>query len=76
MAITKSPSALELQEEIRKLKKLEFFARYGDYFVELCRNIKVMAEKSRIAGWQTVTNTYWTDVAKRIQNEKPTTKNI
>jgi hypothetical protein len=39
-------------------------------------NIKVMAEKSRIAGWQTVTNTYWTDVAKRIQNEKPTTKNI
>jgi hypothetical protein len=32
---------------------------------------KIRAEKGKLAGWQTLSKAYWSDIAKNIENERP-----
>jgi hypothetical protein len=71
MRATKTNSAQELQEEILKLQRTAFYGRYGDYFAEICNNLKVAGEKGKLAGWQTLSKAYWSDIARRVDIERP-----
>jgi hypothetical protein len=71
MQVTKTNSAQELQEEILNLQRTAFYGRYGDYFKEICNDLKVAEEKGKLAGWQTLSKAYWSDIARRIDFERP-----
>ncbi|EHL03819.1 hypothetical protein M7I_0009 [Glarea lozoyensis 74030] len=69
MRLTHSESAAELQQEILNLQRNSFYARYGDYFAELCSALKVTAERSKLPGWQKLSKTYWTEICERVKKE-------
>jgi len=71
MQLTRTKSAHELQEEIFKLQRFAFYARYGDYFAGVCNELKITAEKGKLAGWQTLSKAYWSDIAKNVEIERP-----
>jgi hypothetical protein len=71
MRILKTTSAQELQEEILNLQQTAFYGRYGDYFAEICNDLKVAAGKAKVPGWQTLSKAYWSDIARRVDDERP-----
>ena len=71
MKTTKTDSAQQLQDEILDLQRIAFYARYGDYFSDICNNLKVAAETKKLAGWQTISKEYWSEIAKKVELEKP-----
>jgi hypothetical protein len=71
MKLTRTNSAHELQEEIFKLQRFAFYARYGDYFAGVCNELKIAAEKGKLPGWQTLSKAYWSDIAKEVEIERP-----
>ena len=71
MQITKTNSAQELQEEILNLQRTAFYRRYRDYFAGICKDLKVAGENGKLAGWQTLSKAYWSDIARRVDIERP-----
>lgn len=71
MRVTRTNKAQELKDHILELQRTTFYARYGDYFADLCNNLKVVAEAKKLAGWQTLSKSYWTDIARRVEIELP-----
>jgi hypothetical protein len=71
MQATKTNSAQELQEEILNLQRTAFYGRYGDYFAEICNNLKVAAERGKLAGWKILSKAYWSDIARQVERERP-----
>jgi len=71
MQATKTNSAQELQEEILNLQRTAFYGRYGDYFAEICNNLKIAAERGKLAGWKTLSKAYWSDIARQVERERP-----
>lgn len=74
MQATKTNSAQKLQDEILNLQRTAFYGRYGDYFAEICNNLKVAAERGKLAGWQTFSKKYWSGIAKEVEEERPVYK--
>ena len=58
MATLKSDSAQELQDKILAMHQMQFYARYGDYFAEICKHVKLSAEKEYVEGWQRPSSRY------------------
>ncbi|KAG0650530.1 hypothetical protein D0Z07_3420 [Hyphodiscus hymeniophilus] len=71
MQLTRTKSSQELQDEILNLQRTAFYGRYGDYFAGICNNVKVAAEKGKVEGWDLLSKTYWSDTAKRLDDERP-----
>jgi hypothetical protein len=63
--------AQELQAKLLELMKLQFYARYGDAFADVCNRIRAEAESKKVLGWQTLCGDYWTDINKKLMSEKP-----
>ncbi len=58
---------IEMEQEILKLRQIEYFARYGDY---LPTRIRAHASKTRFEGSNLLTDgRYWTDIAAKIKHE-------
>lgn len=71
MQATNTNSAQELQEEILNLQRTAFYRIHGDYLAEICNNLKVAAERGRMAGWKTLPKAYWSDIAIEVERERP-----
>ncbi|KAE8454289.1 hypothetical protein EG329_005214 [Mollisiaceae sp. DMI_Dod_QoI] len=71
MRVTNTNSVEELQQQLLSLQRTAFHGRYGDYFAEICNDLKVAAEKRKVAGWETLSKGYWSDTANRVEMERP-----
>jgi hypothetical protein len=67
---TRTADAQSLQDELVKLQRLAFYARYGDILAAACRELKREAEAKKVEGWRTLNKKYWTDVHKTLADEK------
>jgi hypothetical protein len=67
---TNMETAQELQDELVRLKRNVFYARYGDIFGEICKQLKRKAENGQVVGWKTLQTKYWTSIQKEIDSEK------
>jgi hypothetical protein len=76
LRITRTEDAQALQDELVKLQRLAFYARYGDILAMACRQLKSEAEAKKVEGWQTLSKTYWTDVNKTLIKEKSLWKKV
>lgn len=70
LKVTRSPDAQTLQDELLKLQRTAFYARYGDLFAVACRQLKHEAEAKKVEGWQSLHYKYWTEIDQKIQKEK------
>ncbi|KAH7336086.1 hypothetical protein BKA65DRAFT_479006 [Rhexocercosporidium sp. MPI-PUGE-AT-0058] len=61
----------KIQDEIIKLQRTVFYARYGDIFADICKQIKSQAEVKKVLGWQSLARQYWTQIDVKLQVEKP-----
>lgn len=68
----RSTDAQILQDEILKLQRATFYARYGEIFVSMCRRFGKMSEARKFGSWKASGNGYWVDVNCKLQdkNEK------
>ena len=71
LKVTKSSEAQEFQDEIAKLQRTSFFARYGDVFAETCNSLRLQAERMKAPGWQVLLGRYWSEINKTIVLERP-----
>ena len=70
LQVTRSPDAQTLQDELLKLQRTAFYARYGDVFAVACNQLKHEAEAKKVDGWQSLHYQYWTEIDEKIQQEK------
>ncbi|MCJ1348910.1 hypothetical protein MMC31_007143 [Peltigera leucophlebia] len=70
LKVSRSPDAQTLQDELLKLQRTAFYARYGDLFAVVCRQLKHEAEAKKVEGWQSLHYKYWTEIDQKIQQEK------
>lgn len=68
--ITHTSDAQRLQEEILNLQRTTFYARYGDYLAESCRQLKCEAEARKVEGWQRLSKSYWSEVSRNLDEEQ------
>jgi hypothetical protein len=68
---TRTADAQSLQDELVKLQRLAFYARYGDILAAACRELKTEAEAKKVEGWRTLNKKYWTDIHQALVDEKP-----
>ncbi|KAI9737971.1 MAG: hypothetical protein M1834_009341 [Cirrosporium novae-zelandiae] len=74
LILTNSSDSQTLQDEIIKLQRISFFARYGDVFVDVCQKLGTNAEAQKVLGWRALTGSYWTEINTRLMTEKETWK--
>lgn len=67
---TNTRDAQELQNELVSLLRTQFYARYGEYFAELCKEMRREAEMKKVAGWEKLQKSYWTEIPETIEEEK------
>ena len=70
LKVTRSPDAQILQDELLKLQRTAFYARYGDLFAVACRQLKHEAEAKKVESWQSLHYKYWTEIDQKIQKEE------
>jgi hypothetical protein len=70
LAITNSSDAQTLQDEIVKLQRIAFFARYGDAFADTCQRLRAQGEAQKVLGRNNLVGGYWTGINKRLIQEK------
>lgn len=70
LSTTRTSNAQQLQDELLNLQRTSFYARYGDYLAEACRELKNETEAKKVAGWQHLQKAYWTDSDKKLAGEK------
>lgn len=66
----------DMQKMMDKLihwRRLELFARYGDYLVRICREFKKKAQlyETEFCDLLSKWDNYWTDINRSLQEEKP-----
>ena len=64
-----SPTRQEMQDNILHLKRIEFYARYGNLLANICKKLKSEARAYDTTDWQHLYQ-YWSDINTRIKNEK------
>lgn len=62
LKVTRSPDAQTLQDELLNLQRTAFYARYGELFAVVCRQLKHEAEAKKVEGWQSLHYKYWTEI--------------
>lgn len=67
LSVKQSQEERELQEKLLRLKRLEYFFRYGDYLAQYC---KVLKNASTELGSKELDN-YWTNVIVKLKIERP-----
>ena len=66
LSMERSQEQRELEEKLLKLKRLEYFFRYGDYLAQRC---KVLKNASAELGSKELEN-YWTNIIKKMETEQ------
>lgn len=67
---TNSEDAQNMQERLLSLQRAAFYARYGDYLVEVCTKLKREAEVHKVKEWRALQGLCWTQIYKNIEAEK------
>jgi hypothetical protein len=63
-------NVVEMEQEILKLRQIQYVARYGDYLEFLPTRIRAHASKTRFEGSDVFTErSYWTPIAAEIRHE-------
>lgn len=70
LRITRTSDAQELQDQLVNLQRTAFYARYGDMFAHVCRQLKNEAEIHKVLGWRTLQKKYWTEICQTLLDEK------
>lgn len=76
LRLTDSKDAEELMQELLKLQRTTFYARYGDIFGEICKTLRQKAEVHKVLGWQSLSKRYWTEISDNLKTEKPWYKRV
>lgn len=71
-----SSDSQALQDELLKLQRTSFYARYGDFFADTCRQLRQRAEADKVLGWETLVGKYWTDINEKLEAEKKAWKQV
>lgn len=71
LRVTRTEDAQALQDELVKLQRLAFYARYGDILAMACRQLRSEAEAKKVEGWEILNHSYWTDINQRLITEGP-----
>lgn len=71
LTITETKDAEELANELLRLQRTAFYARYGDIFEEICRILRHEAEAGKVTGWSGLNHQYWTSISKTLIEERP-----
>ncbi len=59
-----------LQREVVKLRRLQFFARYGDYTQRVAHLLRDSTRRKQTESWREVSGTFkWSDISERITSE-------
>ena len=69
MQILNSRDAQEIQDKLITLHQIQFCARYGDYFADICSHIKAKIAEQKIDGWRYLSKRYWTEIQRKIIEE-------
>jgi hypothetical protein len=67
MELSKTKNAQELQDEILSLMKTSFYAKYGDYFAQVCNDLKTTAREQNVKGWKSLHGKYWSNMWIQIE---------
>lgn len=61
-----------LQDELVRLYQSQFYARYGEYFLDFCGElgIEADAEMKKFTGWEKLQRSYWAEIGDKIESEK------
>jgi hypothetical protein len=70
LSLTHTENAQQLEDEIIQLQRYKFYARYGDIFEQLCKQLKKNAERLQVAGWQALQSKYWSRIQYNLQIEE------
>ena len=66
-----SPDQQILQDEILKLRELQYLLRYGDYMKVLPNKVRAYASEHSTKNWQLISGKHqWTDVSANIRKEE------
>ncbi|OBT80753.1 hypothetical protein VF21_00138 [Pseudogymnoascus sp. 05NY08] len=76
LSVARSKDEAELAEEIMRLQRTAFYARYGDVFGEACKLLRHEAEAGKVTGWSGLNHRYWTTISKLLVDEKPWYKRL
>ena len=66
---TASEDAQELQDRLAEFKTMQFYARYGDTFAAICNCLRVTAQRTKFAGWETLQGSYWSVLNEKLKME-------
>lgn len=59
-----------LQRELVKLRRLQFFARYGDYTQRVAHQLRDLTRREQTENWREISGTFqWSDISQRITAE-------
>lgn len=70
LKLTHSDDAVMLQQQLVSLQRTSFYARYGDYFADVCSRLKREAAAHQVAGWQHLQKSYWTEIYNKLTEER------
>ncbi|KAK2753562.1 hypothetical protein FQN54_007339 [Arachnomyces sp. PD_36] len=74
LEITGTSDAEEMKEQLLALRRTSLYARYGDYFADVCTRLKREAEVHKLFKWQSLQKKYWTEIYKELNTEEPAYK--
>ena len=64
-------STQELQDELLKLRQLQFYSRYGDYFKQVAHRLRTDSRERETANWELLSGQYiWSDIRSRVIREE------
>jgi hypothetical protein len=73
---TSSDSAESLKDNLLQLQRVNFYARYGDFFSEVCRRLRDKVNALSTDGCQAFEGKYWTKVSSELDLEKEAYKEV
>ena len=73
----KSEQSAELEDQLLRLRELQYYVRYGDYLKIIPTRLKLHASKDKLENWQLLSgNNYWSDIAQNLKIEEETQQEI
>lgn len=67
---TSSDSAEVLKDKLLQLQRVNFYARYGDFFSEVCRRLRDKVNALSTDGHKAFEGKYWTEVSRKLKREE------
>ena len=59
-----------LEEELLKIRRIQYYARYGDYAARVAHEVRRAALEHQVRDWALLSGTYqWTTISERLQQE-------